>query len=46
MDSIDATEIIKEFVDYLLPDLTPYETSILENGQNTIRVGKRTIATA
>ena len=54
MDNRDITEIIKEFVDYLLPDLTPYETSLyiyllrnsILNGQDTIRVGKRTIATA
>ncbi len=52
---MDINKIIKEFVDYLLPSLTPYETSlylyllrqsILKNGKDTIRVGKRTIATA
>ena len=55
MGTIDTNKIIKEFVDYLLPDLTPYEASlylyllrqsILENGQPTIRVGKRTIVSA
>ncbi len=49
----DIKNIIGKFVDYLLPELTPYETSvylyllwnsIFKNGTNEIRVGKRTIA--
>ena len=45
--------IIEQFVDYVLPELTPYETSVylyllrnscLKTGKNEIRVGKRTIA--
>ena len=49
----DAENIISDFVDYLLPELTPYEFSLyvllfkksfIENGTNTIRIGKRTIA--
>ena len=45
--------IIEHFVDYLLPELTPYESSLylyllrnslLRNGINEIRIGKRTIA--
>jgi hypothetical protein len=48
----DLKEIIAEFVDYLLPDLTPYETtmylllfrkSFLDNGSYEIRIGKRTL---
>jgi len=44
---------IEQFVDYLLPELTPYETSLyfyllcnsfVKNGSTEIRVGKRTIA--
>jgi hypothetical protein len=50
MKNID--EIIKNFVDLLIPELTPYEAtlyivfirlSVLE-GNTTIRIGKRTIA--
>lgn len=46
--------IIEQFVDYLLPELTPYETSLylyllrnsfIRNGAVEVRVGKRTIAT-
>lgn len=46
--------IIEQFVDYLLPELTPYETSLylyllrnsfMKNGIAEVRVGKRTIAT-
>lgn len=53
MKEVDATAIIKEFVDFLLPDLTPYEVSFylflfrksyLEYGKPQLRVGKRTIA--
>ncbi len=45
--------IIEQFVDYLLPELTPYETSLylyllrisfVKNGAVEVRVGKRTIA--
>jgi hypothetical protein len=49
----DIKSIIEQFVDYLLPELTPYETSLylyllrnsfMKNGAGEIRVGKRTIA--
>jgi len=50
----ESTEtIIGQFVDYLLPELTPYEVSLylyllrnsfLKNGITEVRVGKRTIA--
>ncbi len=49
----DIKVIICEFVDHLLPDLTPYEASlylyllrnsVLHNGSPEIRVGKRTMA--
>jgi len=45
--------IIEQFVDYLLPELTPYETSLylyllcnsfVKSGSAEVRVGKRTIA--
>jgi hypothetical protein len=45
--------IIEQFVDYLSPELTPYEASVylylfrnsfLKNGVSEVRVGKRTIA--
>lgn len=45
--------IIEQFVDYLLPELAPYETSLylymlrnsfIKNGGAEVRVGKRTIA--
>ena len=45
--------IIEQFVDYLLPELTPYETSLylyllrnsfVKNDSYEVRVGKRTIA--
>lgn len=44
--------IIKQFVDLLMPELTPYETSLyifflrssFLNDETTIRIGKRTIA--
>jgi len=45
--------IIEQSVDYLFPELTPYESSLylyllrnslLRNGTNEIRIGKRTIA--
>lgn len=50
---IDAKKIIEQFVDLLMPELTPYETtmyvfllrnSYLKNGDSKIRIGKRTIA--
>ena len=50
---INATSIISDFVDHLLPELTPYETSlylyilrnsVLKNGNPKIRVGKRSMA--
>lgn len=54
MKEIDETKnIIGQFVDYLLPELTPYEASVylyllwnsfFKNGTNEIQVGKRTIA--
>ncbi|MCX9012191.1 MAG: HNH endonuclease signature motif containing protein [Candidatus Methanoperedens sp.] len=46
--------IIEQFVDFLLPELNPYETSVylyllrnsfLRDGVTEVRVGKRTIAT-
>jgi hypothetical protein len=49
----DANDVIAEFVDYLMPELTPYEAtlylfllrnSLLRDGAPTIRIGKRTIA--
>jgi len=49
----DTETIIEQFVDYLLPELTPYEASLylyllrnsyLRSGNTEIRVGKRTIA--
>jgi hypothetical protein len=49
----DTKSIIEQFVDYLLPGLTPYETtlylyllrnSFLKNGVAELRIGKRTIA--
>jgi len=49
----DIRSIIEQFVDYLLPELTPYETSLylyllrnsfVKNSVGEIRVGKRTIA--
>lgn len=49
----NLNKIIIEFVDYLLPELTPYQTtmyllllrkSLLENDSREIRIGKRTLA--
>lgn len=49
----NSTLLITQLVDYLLPELTPYESSLylyllrnsfLRDGTNEIRVGKRTIA--
>ena len=53
-ESVENINIIEQFVDYLLPELTPYEASLyvylfrnsfLRNGTAEVRVGKRTIAT-
>lgn len=50
---MDTTEILKEFVDLLMPDLTPHEASMyiflfrnshIKNGSPSIRIGQRTIA--
>ncbi len=49
----DIKSIIEQFVDYLLPELVPYEVSVylyllrnsyIRNGTGEVRVGKRTIA--
>lgn len=49
----DLQKIIEQFVDFLLPTLTPYEAglyifllrnSYMKNGAREIRIGKRTIA--
>jgi len=49
----DLQKIIEQFVDFLLPSLTPYEAglyifflrnSYIKNGTQEIRIGKRTIA--
>jgi hypothetical protein len=49
----DMKLIMEQFVDYLMPELVPYETtmylyllrnSFLKNGSVEVRVGKRTIA--
>ena len=49
---IDTQEIIEQFVDYLMPSLTPYESTLylfflrnsyIEDGSFEIRIGKRTI---
>jgi len=49
----DVKIIVEQFVDYLLPELTPYETSLylyllrnsfVKKGSVEVRVGKRTIA--
>ena len=53
MKEPDAISAIKELVDFLLPELTPYELSFyifllrkshFEDGSEELRVGKRTIA--
>jgi hypothetical protein len=50
---IDLTEIIEQFVDYLMPELTPRESSMyifllrnsfLKNGESKIRKGQKTLA--
>lgn len=49
----DLQKIIKQFVDYLMPDLTPYEANLyifllrnsyFRDSNPSIRIGKRTIA--
>ncbi len=49
----DVKLVIEQFADYLLPELTPYESalylyllrnSFMRNGTTEIRIGKRTIA--
>jgi hypothetical protein len=46
-------QIVQDFVDYLMPALSPYESSLyifllrvtfLKDGSNQVRIGKRTIA--
>jgi hypothetical protein len=53
MKEKDIKSLITDFVDLLLPELTPYETSlylylirnsILRNGSQKVRIGKRTMA--
>ena len=50
---IDTLQLLEDFVDYLMPELTPHETSMyifllrksyLNNGSPEIRIGQRTIA--
>ena len=49
----DFKNVIVDFVDFLMPELTPYETSLyllllrksfFSNGDSQIRIGKRTMA--
>ena len=49
----NTIQLICDFVDYLMPELTPYETSlylyllrhsVFKNGSPQIRIGKRTMA--
>ena len=51
--SVDTDTIIKQFVDYLMPQLTPHEASLyifllrrswLDLGESKVRIGQRTIA--
>lgn len=51
--AVDTDSIIKQFVDYLMPDLSPHEASLyifllrhshLEHGNAQVRIGQRTIA--
>lgn len=53
MNEKEIKSIITNFVDFLLPELTPYETSLylyllrnslLQNNSQKIRIGKRTMA--
>lgn len=50
---LDIKKIVEQFVDLLMPELTPYEAtmyifmlrnSYFKNGESKIRIGKRTIA--
>jgi hypothetical protein len=52
MNKSDVQKIIEQFVDYLMPSLTPYEATLyifflrnsyIKNGSPKIRIGKRTI---
>ncbi|MBL7954023.1 MAG: HNH endonuclease [Flavobacteriales bacterium] len=49
----DLKQVLVDFVDYLLPELTPYESAmyllllrktLLENDSRSVRIGKRTLA--
>jgi hypothetical protein len=49
----NTQQLIQDFVDYLMPALTPYESSLyvlllrltfLKDGSNQVRIGKRTIS--
>jgi len=53
MKEFNALDVIKELVDFVLPDLTPYELSFylfllrkshFEDGRSELRIGKRTIS--
>jgi len=50
---LDIKEVVEQFIDYLMPDLTPYEANLylfllrysyLNNNVSQVRIGKRTIA--
>lgn len=50
---LDATTIIRDFVDYLMPELKPHETAVyifllrkswLESGVSQVRIGQRSMA--
>lgn len=52
-EKIDVREIVEQFVDYLMPELTPHESSMyifllrnsyLKSGISEMRMGQRTIA--
>jgi hypothetical protein len=49
----NTKQLIQDFVDYLMPSLSPYESSLyifllrltfLKDGNNHVRIGKRTIS--
>jgi hypothetical protein len=51
--TVDPRDIICDFVDYVMPDLTPYESSfylllirlsVLQDGSPCVRIGKKRIA--
>lgn len=53
MKKLDIQSFIEQFIDYLMPDITPYEANLylflmrnsyLKNGIGELRIGKRTIA--